>query len=91
MSRPEFVYCNPKLLRMNIQFLRKRKKMSRYDFARCIDMSPNFLFCVEYGMLDAIEPKPLENLSRIFGIPKEEIVTENLEKKYGDKRFYYNR
>lgn len=91
MPRPEFVYGDPKLLKRNIQFLRKRKKMSKVDFARYIGMHLAFLECIEYGMMDALEPKHLESLSKIFGIPGEEIVTEDLEKKYAGKRFHYSR
>ena len=91
MPIPKFMYTDPELMRKNIRFLRRRKKMSKIDFARYTEIRLTFLECVEYGMGDHIDLKALENLSEIFGIAEEEIVKEDLEKKYAGKRFRYSK
>ena len=91
MPRPKFVYGDSKLLRKNIQFLRKRKRMSIINFAKYIEMHQAYLECIEYGYLDALIQEDLEKISKIFGIPREEIVTIDLEQKYAGKRFHYSR
>lgn len=91
MPRPKFVYGDPELLKKNIQFLRKRKRLSRVDFSKYIGMSHAYLECIEYGYMDALIQEDLEKISEVFSIPGEEIVTIDLEEKYAAKRFRYSR
>ena len=77
---PSSILADRLLLSKNIYFLRKRKKMSRVAFARYIHMSTTQLFCIERKILDAIFLEPLMNISKIYGIPADEILTEDLEK-----------
>ncbi len=79
------------LLSKNVRFLRKRKKMSRAAFANYIGINGNQLFCLEKELIDYIYFKGLNNLSEIYGIPADEILSQDLEKKYADKRFHYSR
>ena len=86
-----YVICDRFLLSKNIRFLRKRRKMSRSKFAKYVDMSGNQLFCIEKEMNDYIFLKALNNLSEIYNIPADEILSADLEEKYAGKRFHYTR
>jgi len=77
------------LLCKNLWFLRKRKGLSLNDYARYVGMSGNELLCIEHGLNDYITTKALEKLCRLYDMPKEEILTEDLEKKYAGKRLRY--
>ena len=54
-------------------------------------MSGNELYCIEYEMNDGIRWNALKNISDVYGLSTEEILSENLEMKYRGKRFHYNR
>ena len=82
---------NPMVLSDNIRFLRQRRKMSRKQFAEYIDIRLNQLFCIENGTIHYIHFKALNNLSEIYGISVDEILSENLAEKYAGKRFHYSR
>ena len=85
------INCDRFLICKNIRFLRKRRKMSRLEFSKYIEISGNQLFCIENAMNDYIHYKALNNLSEIYGIPAQEILSEDLEAKYAGKRFQYTR
>ena len=75
----------------NVRFLRNRRRMSRAKFSQYIGISYSQLYCIEHGLANCIEWKGVNNLSEIYGIPVEEILSEDLEEKYKEKRFHYNR
>ena len=85
------VYADGELLAKNIRFLRNRRKMSRAEFANFIPISGAQLHCIERLLIGHIYLDALNNISQIYGIPSEEILTEDLEQKYRGKRFHYNR
>lgn len=76
------------LMSKNIRFLRKRRRMSRAKFAQYIGVSYAQLHCIERKVTNHIYYKALMNLSEIYGIPAEEILSEDLEIKYADIKFY---
>ena len=82
---------DPTVLSDNIRFLRRRRKLSREKFAEYIEIGLNQLFCIENGTVDYIHFKALNNLAEIYGIPAEEILSENLAEKYAGKQFHYSR
>lgn len=86
-----FVHADRIILSKNIRYLRKRKKLSRAKFAQYVKMSAAQLYCIERGMYDFITWDALHSISETFGIPEQEIVSDDLEEKYKGKRFHYSR
>ena len=82
---------NPEVFSNNIRFLRRRKKLSRAKFAQYIDINLNQLYCIEVEVISHIHYKALNNLIEIYGISGNEILSEDLEKKYAGKRLPYSR
>jgi len=75
----------------NIRFLRNRRRMSRAKFAQYIGVSYAQLYCIERKITNHIYYDALMTLSEIYGIPAEEILSEDLETKYADTKFHYSR
>lgn len=63
----------------NLCFLRKRTRLSLYDFADYVGICSNMLYCIEKGNFNAIPGDALENVCKLFQISVDDLLLKDLE------------
>jgi len=74
------------LLGSNIRYLRRRKHLSQFQFAKMVGLSETMVFCIERGLFRGILKEPMLTICRLYGITQEELFYEDLPVKLKRKR-----